>query len=131
MIQTNSDGGARGNPGPGAIGVVLRKDNEIIKKCSEKVGIITNNIAEYKALIKALELARTIDKEIICYLDSELVIRQLQGRYKVKNKELKKLFDKTKLLEESFDKIVYKHVSRWDKFQQLADELVNEELDKK
>ena len=56
MIQTNSDGGARGNPGKAAIGIILRKENEIIKKYSEKVGIATNNIAEYKALIKALEL---------------------------------------------------------------------------
>lgn len=131
MIYTNSDGGARGNPGPGAIGVVIRKDGEILKKHREFVGRnVTNNIAEYHGLIKALELAKnyTTD-EVTCILDSELVIKQLLGEYRVKNPNLLKLFLKVQELQENFKKIKYEHVSRWNKFQQIADELLNEELD--
>ena len=90
MIYTNSDGGARGNPGPGAIGIIVRKDGKILTKYSAKIGkFVTNNIAEYEALIKALELAsKFTDKEITCFLDSELVVKQLLGEYRVRNKNL-------------------------------------------
>ncbi len=132
MIYTNSDGGARGNPGPGAIGVVIRKDGEILKKHREFIGrTVTNNIAEYHGLIKALELAKNYtDEEITCILDSELIVKQLLGQYRVKNPNLLKLFLKVQELQENFKKIKYEHVSRWNKFQQIADELLNEELDK-
>lgn len=130
MITTNSDGGSRGNPGPGAIGVVVREGTKILTMYSQKIGKATNNVAEYTALIKALELARTRGKEVECILDSELVVKQLLGEYKVKNPELKKLFLQIQKLQESFDKVSYKHVSRWDNYQQMADALVNEELDK-
>ena len=133
MIYINSDGGARGNPGPGAIGVLIRNEREILTKYSEFIGRqVTNNIAEYTALIKALELALKFnDKQITCYLDSELVVKQLLGEYKVKNSRLLPLFLKVQKLQENFDKIIYKHVSRWDKFQQIADTLVNDELNKR
>jgi len=133
MIYTNSDGGARGNPGPGAIGVIVRKDGEILTKYSAKIGKrVTNNIAEYEALIKALELAlRYTNNELTCILDSELVVKQLLGEYRVKNPKLLELFLKVQKLQENFNKIRYLHVSRWNKFQRIADELVNEELDKK
>ncbi len=133
MIQTNSDGGARGNPGPGAIGIIVRKDGEILTKYSAKIGkFVTNNIAEYEALIKALELASSYTKdELICYLDSELVVKQLLGEYRVRNPKLLELFLKVQKLQENFEKIIYKHVSRLDKFQQIVDELLNEELDRK
>ena len=133
MIYTNSDGGARGNPGPGAIGIIVRKDGRILTKYSAKIGNnVTNNVAEYEALIKALELASNhTKKELTCYLDSELVVKQLLGKYRVKNEKLLKLFCKIQKLQERFDRIRYIHVSRWNKFQQIADELVNEELDKK
>ncbi len=132
MIFTNSDGGARGNPGPGAIGVIVRKNGEILTKYSAKIGkFVTNNVAEYEALIKALELAsKHTDKEVTCFLDSELVVKQLLGKYRVKNPKLLELFLKVQKLQEKFEKIIYRHVSRWDKFQQIADELLNEELDK-
>ena len=132
MFFTNSDGGSRGNPGPGAIGVIVRKDGEILTKFSSKIGNnVTNNIAEYEALIKALELASKYTKdEITCVLDSELVVRQLLGEYRVRNPNLMELFLKVQKLQENFNKIIYKHVSRWDKFQQIADELLNQELDK-
>jgi ribonuclease HI len=131
MLYTNSDGGARGNPGPGAIGVVIRKEGKILKTYSKKVGKVTNNIAEYLALIKALELALKHSKEVTCILDSELIVKQLNGEYRVKNLKLKELFEKVKKLGKKFRKVNYKHVSRWHKFQQLADELLNKELDGK
>ena len=131
MIYTNSDGGARRNPGPGAIGVIVRRDGEIITKYSKFIGkFVTNNIAEYEGLIAALDLAtKTGEKEITCILDSELVVKQLLGEYKVKNHKLLELFREVQKKQDNFDKIIYKHVSRWDKFQQMADELVNEELE--
>ncbi len=132
MIYTNSDGGARGNPGPGAIGVLVRKEGEILTKYSTKIGnYVTNNIAEYEALIKALEMAsRYTDEEITCILDSELIVRQLLGEYRVLNPRLIPLFLKVQELQEKFKKVIYKHVRREDPFQIIVDELLNEELDK-
>ena len=131
MIYTNSDGGSRGNPGPGAIGVIVRNDGNILEKYSEKIGNSTNNIAEYKALVKALELASKHTDELTCFLDSELIVKQLLGEYKVRNEKLLPLFLEVQKLQENFKKIRYIHVSRWDKFQQMADSLLNMELDRK
>ncbi len=133
MIYTNSDGGARGNPGPGAIGIIVRTNKEILTRYSAFIGRqVTNNIAEYEALIKALEVASKFnDKEITCFLDSELIVRQLLGRYKVRNHNLLPLFLKVQKLQDKFDKVIYKHISRWDNYQKLADELVNKELNKR
>jgi ribonuclease HI len=133
MIFTNSDGGARGNPGPGAIGVIVRDEEKILTKYSGFIGkFVTNNVAEYEALIKALELAsKFTNEEITCVLDSELVVNQLLGEYKVRNPDLMRLFLKVQKLQENFRKIKYVHVSRENKFQVLVDELLNEELDRK
>lgn len=133
MIYTNSDGGARGNPGPGAIGVIVRKDGEILTRYSAKIGkYVTNNIAEYESLIKALQLASNYTKkELTCILDSELIVKQLLGEYRVRNPKLLELFLKVQKLQENFQKIIYKHVSREDKFQKIVDGLLNAELDKK
>ena len=133
MIYTNSDGGARGNPGPGAVGVIVRKDGNILTRYSGFIGErVTNNIAEYEALIKALELASKFTKnKVTCILDSELVVKQLLGRYRVKHPTLLELFLKVQKLQENFKKIRYLQVSRWNKFQRLADELLNDELDNK
>ncbi len=133
MIYTNSDGGARGNPGPGAIGVIVRDNEKILTKYSAKIGkIVTNNVAEYEALIKTLELAsKFTNEEITCFLDSELIVKQLLGEYRVRNQRLLPLFLKVQKLQENFKKIKYKHVSRWDKFQQVVDGLLNDELDKR
>lgn len=131
MIYTNSDGGARGNPGPGAIGVLVRKDDNILEMHSEKIGNVTNNVAEYKALIKALELAmKHAKEEVTCVMDSELIVKQLLGEYKVRNAELLKLFREVQKLQENFGRIKYVHVSRWNRFQQMADSLLNMELDR-
>lgn len=132
MIFTNSDGGARGNPGPGAIGIIVRDDEKILIRYSAKIGkFVTNNIAEYEALIKALELASKITTdELTCFIDSELVVNQLLGKYKVVNHKLLELFLRVQKAQENFKKIKYVHVSREDIFQQIADELLNDELDK-
>ena len=132
VIKTNSDGGARGNPGPGAIGVIVRDEGKILTKYSAKIGEnVTNNIAEYEALIKALELAAQHTEELTCFLDSQLVVKQLMGEYSVKTPHIMELFLRVQKLQEKYKKIKYVHVSRWDKFQQIADQLLNEELDNK
>jgi len=131
MIYTNSDGGARGNPGPGAIGVIVREDNNILLEYTEKIpGKVTNNYAEYMALIKALELVQKYtSKEVTCIMDSELVVRQLLGEYQVRDPKLEKLFLQVQELQKNFEKINYQHVRRKDKFQTHADYLLNKKLD--
>ena len=133
MIYTNSDGGARGNPGPGAIGVLIRDEDEIVYKYSEVLkGKVTNNVAEYWGLIRALELAaKYTDEEVTCILDSELVVNQLLGKYQVKNPYLMELFLQVQKLQEKFKKISYKHVRREDPYQKAADYLLNVALDKR
>jgi ribonuclease HI len=133
MIFTNSDGGSRGNPGLGAIGIIVRDGEKILTRYSEKIGkFVTNNVAEYEALAKALELAsKYTNEELTCFLDSELVVKQLLGEYRVKKPELLRLFLKVQKLQENFKLIKYKYVSREDKFQVLVDEILNEELDRK
>ena len=130
MLFTNSDGGARGNPGPGAIGVIVREDGKILSKYSQFIGrTVTNNMAEYEALIQALRMASKHGEEVTCMLDSELIVKQLMGEYRVRNPKLLPLFLKVQKMQEKFKKIKYLHVSREDSFQILADELVNQELD--
>ncbi len=130
-IFINCDGGSRGNPGPAAIGVVLWDEKrKKLKAVGERIGNTTNNVAEYTALIRAFELAEKDDaRDVEVCMDSELVIRQLLGRYKVKATHLRPLFDKVKMLEKHFEKVTYKSVPRSDPHQQEADRLVNEALD--
>jgi ribonuclease HI len=132
MIITNSDGGSRGNPGPAAVGVVIRDKSGILLEYSEKLpGKVTSNVAEYMGLIRALQLAKRYTKEeVFCILDSQLVVKQLMGEYSVKNPQLLKLFLKVQELQEDFEKINYKFVKRSNKFQKHADYLLNKELDK-
>ncbi len=133
MIYTNSDGGARGNPGPGAIGVIIREDDKILKKYSKVLpGSVTNNVAEYHALIKALELASQYTKdELVCCLDSELLVKQLLGEYRVRNPKLLELFLKVQKLQNNFKSIRYVHRPRTDKFQRIPDILLNIALNRK
>ncbi|MFH1510882.1 MAG: ribonuclease HI family protein [Candidatus Woesearchaeota archaeon] len=129
-LLINADGGSRGNPGPAAIGIVIRNEkNKILYNHSERIGIATNNVAEYKSLIKALELAKDFDGEPTIFMDSELVVRQMKGEYKVKAKNILPLFQRAKMLEKGFSKITYKNVKRTDNMQQVADNLVNKALD--
>lgn len=127
-----SDGGARGNPGPAAIACLITTENgqALIAK-TRYIGLHTNNQAEYEALIMALESALTLGAEkVVCHLDSELVTKQLTGKYAVKNRELKKLWNKLQELEKQFKKISFINVPRTNSQIQKADKLVNETLDK-
>src|SRR3989339_1726799 len=123
-----TDGGARGNPGPAAIGGVLYHNDKKIKTFSALIGKTTNNQAEYQALIKGLELALKHGvRELDCFLDSELVVKQLNKEYKVKDKNLAKIFVQVWNLAIKFKKITFSHVRR--ELNKEADKLVNEALD--
>ena len=124
-----TDGGARSNPGPGAVGIVLQKNDSVLVQRAKYIGKVTNNQAEYQALILGLGEAMEHTKELKCLLDSELVVKQLNGEYRVKDEKLKPLFEKVKKLEEGFTKITFQHIPR--EKNKLADQLLNNELDKK
>ncbi len=124
-----TDGGARGNPGPSGIGGILYKNDKILDSFSEYIGEGTNNQAEYTAILRGVELALKHNIDIlVCYLDSELVVKQLKREYKVKNKELGKIFIKIYNLTLKFKKITFHHIKR--EKNKEADALVNKALDK-
>ena len=124
-----SDGGARGNPGPAAIGFVIYDSaGAILKKFGHFLGVSTNNQAEYKALIAGLEQAAKLGaSSVVCHLDSELVVKQLQGAYKVREEGLKPLAAEALRLTSKFKQVQFVHVRR--EKNKLADELVNQALD--
>lgn len=130
-LKIYSDGGARGNPGPAAGGyLILNEVDEVLKAQSIYLGKRTNNQAEYEALMAALEAAAELGaEEIVSYLDSELVCKQLTGQYRVKNEELQKLWKKTRGLMRCFKKVSFVNVPRTNSCIQKADRLVNEKLD--
>jgi len=125
-----TDGGARGNPGPAGIGVIIYNNKgEIALKKSAYIGSKTNNQAEYRALILGLEEALDLKaKNAIFHLDSELVVRQMRGEYKVKNKNISQLYGEAVYLAKKYEFIKFIHVKR-DKNKE-ADFLVNEAVDK-
>jgi ribonuclease HI len=129
-IKIYTDGGARGNPGPAGAGAVIKDEKgETIKNFSRFLGEATNNQAEYQALILGLEKARDLGvKEIDCFLDSELLVNQLNHEFKVKDKDLAPLFIKVWNLSVGFRKVKYHHIFREDNRE--ADRLVNEAIDR-
>jgi ribonuclease HI len=128
-LTVNVDGGARGNPGPAAIGVVVRDDGgEVVAELGERIGETTNNVAEYRALLRGIELAAAQGAtELDLVGDSELVVRQVEGRYKVKNEGMKELHQQVKRALREFDSWSIRHVRRERNAD--ADRLVNEALD--
>ncbi len=124
-----TDGGARGNPGPAGIGAVIYdENNRLLKEISEYIGEATNNQAEYRAVIAALEKAHKLGaEEVVFYLDSELVVKQLRGEYRVKNKDLASLFVRVHNLKLNFRKIQFFHIPR--EKNKEADKLVNKAID--
>ena len=129
-----TDGGARGNPGPAGIGVQMLQGEKVVKEISEYIGEQTNNYAEYMALIRALEEAQKLfgtelrDMVVEVRMDSELIVRQMQGVYKVKEPTLKELFAKVATLKmESVPNLTFAHVRR--EKNKRADELVNAAID--
>lgn len=128
-LTTYTDGGARGNPGPAAIGVVIKHGAETIKEFGRYLGETTNNQAEYRALISALEHAAELGaEEVECMLDSELVVKQMRHEYRVKDPDLAPLFLKVYNLSQSFKKITYNHIPR--EKNKEADKMVNDALDR-
>ncbi|SRR5213594_926678 len=127
-VKLFTDGGCRGNPGPGAIGmIILDEDNAELHTYAECIGNTTNNRAEYRALIKGLRLcAKYTRGRVTCYLDSELVVRQMNGVYRLKNEELLALFQTVKDSERVFTGVIYQHVNRTNQFIKKADRLLNE-----
>jgi len=128
-LITFTDGGSRGNPGPAAIGVVIKNEKgEIVFEKGKKIGETTNNQAEYQALLLALEKASELGAtELACYLDSELVVKQLKGEYKVKDAGLAVQYLKVHNLRMKFKSISFTHVRREKNTE--ADALVNKALD--
>jgi len=132
VITVYTDGGARGNPGPAGIGVVIQRSSggsaETLEEFGAYIGEATNNQAEYAALLAGLDRARKhTDAELTCTLDSELVVKQLNGEYKVKSEQLKKLVHQVRSLEQHFKSVTYRHTLREGNKQ--ADALVNRALD--
>lgn len=125
-----TDGGARGNPGPAAIGVVIfDASGKEVKKFGKHIGTTTNNQAEYRALIAALEFVKALGAQTLaCHSDSELVVKQLQGKYKIREPGLKPLAEEVLRLTGKFTRVEFIHVPR--EKNKLADMLVNEALDK-
>jgi probable phosphoglycerate mutase len=130
-IIANTDGGARGNPGPAAYGVVIRNSKgEVLAELTEYLGLQTNNYAEYSGLLAALEYAvREQCRSVKIYSDSELLVRQMQGRYKVSNPGLQQLFAKAQSLVRRLQSFHIEHVLR--ERNKEADRLVNKTLDER
>ena len=136
----NTDGGSRGNPGPAAIGVVFSDEKEkVFHDYKEYIGIGTNNEAEYRAIIKALEILskskwfadnNSVEHGVVCRLDSQLVVEQLNGNYKIKQEHIRGFVDQIFRLTKEFKiDLKFIHIPREEN--KLADKLVNEALDEK
>lgn len=129
-MKINCDGGSRGNPGPAASAFVVHSDNKLIYKQSKFLGKETNNVAEYNAVLMACEWLKdnSVSEDVQFLLDSELIVKQINGIYKIKNENLKNIFNKIiNIIKELKITVTFTHVYRENN--SLADELVNECLD--
>jgi ribonuclease HI len=128
-LVVNVDGGSRGNPGPAAVGVVVRDESgSVIADAAEPIGTATNNVAEYRELIRGIELAAEHGATSVDLLgDSELVVKQVRGEYRVKDVNLKPLHAEAKSKLSSFSEWSFNHVRREQNAE--ADALVNQALD--
>ena len=127
--RLSTDGGARGNPGPAAYGYVLEtEDGTVLAAEGETIGVATNNVAEYSALIAGLEKALELGvEEVEVVSDSELMVKQMRGEYRVKNEALRRLFLEASRLARQVGNVSYTAVRR--EHNKLADQLVNDALD--
>ena len=125
----HTDGGARGNPGPAGIGVVLKDTSgAVIGEIAQGIGVATNNVAEYKALLAGLELARDLGvTELDVFMDSELVVSQIKGEWKIKNDALRRLAVDARRLIDRFESWSMTHVRREQNSE--ADKLANQGMD--
>ncbi len=133
-LIVNTDGASRGNPGKASYGYVIKtKTGVILHEEGKYIGLDTNNVAEYTAVLRALEYikekySKKAPHTIQIVADSLLIISQLAGKFKIKNPNLKKIFEKIKIIEMDLGIITYKHVPRAENF--LADRMANKALDK-
>lgn len=130
-VIIHTDGASRGNPGKAGIGVVIYDQNkkDVLAEVAEYIGETTNNVAEYKALIRALEEAEKLScKRLNIYTDSDLLVKQFNGIYRVKHENLQPLFAQVKKLASSFEKVKVEHVRR--EYNKDADKLANQGVDK-
>jgi ribonuclease HI len=129
MIVAYIDGGARGNPGPAGYGVRIEQaDGTLIEEFHESIGVATNNVAEYRGLLAALEWARAHGHhEVAVRSDSLLLVQQMRGNYKVRHPGLVPLYGKARLLAEEIGRVSYEHVRR--EANAHADRLANEAMD--
>jgi ribonuclease HI len=127
--KLSTDGGARGNPGPAAFAYVLETDDgTVLAAHGETIGVATNNVAEYRALVAGLEKAAEVGvDELEVVSDSELLVKQMRGEYRVKNEALRELSEEAGRLARRVGRITYTAVRR--EHNELADRLVNEALD--
>jgi ribonuclease HI len=128
-VIIHTDGAARGNPGPAAIGVTIKDETvSIIARISQRIGITTNNQAEYQAIIAALEKAISLGaRQIVLKSDSELVVKQINGNYKIKNTVLRPLYQKVVQLVGSLESFSIVYLPREQNSE--ADALANKALD--
>jgi ribonuclease HI len=128
-LVVNVDGGARGNPGPAAIAAVIATpDGEVLESRGGAIGTATNNVAEYRALLLGIELARARGaSELELIGDSELIVKQVKGEYRVKDAGLRPLHAQVRAALEDFERWTIRHVRR--EYNAAADALVNETLD--
>jgi len=128
-VRLYTDGGARGNPGPAAFGYVLETDDgTVLAAHGERIGVATNNVAEYRGLIAGLEKAVELAlQEVEVISDSELLVKQMTGEYRVKNEALRELSLEASRLARQVGNVSYRAVRR--EHNELADRLVNEALD--
>ena len=128
-LVVHVDGGARGNPGPAAIGVVVSDpEGQVLDEVAERIGVATNNVAEYRAVLRGVERARALGAgEVELVNDSELVARQLSGAYKVKHPAMRPLYEQAIDALRAFDRWRIRSVPRAENAR--ADELVNAALD--
>ena len=128
--RLSTDGGARGNPGPAAFGYVLEaEDGTVLAQHGEAIGVATNNVAEYRALLAGLARALALGvSELEVVSDSELLVKQMRGEYRVKNASLRPLSVEAGRLARTIGRVTYTAVPREQN--ELADRLVNEALDR-
>lgn len=128
-LSIYSDGAARGNPGPAGVGVVIKRGSHTLAEVSDFIGRATNNIAEYLAFIRGLEEALVLGaNKVECFSDSELLVKQINGEYKVKNEGLIPLYHHIKSLIKKFKSFTVSHTLREEN--KHADKLANEGIDK-
>jgi len=131
-LKIYTDGGSRNNPGQAAIAGIIKKNGKTIESFAETIGKASNNEAEYRALIKALELVGELKPSgVICHSDSELMIRQMKEEYRVKNPNLKRLFTLACIAEADCGKVEYIHCHRDHPIISECDQMLNDELDGK